>query len=74
MSPRPRRFAPYWRFWYVSGARVESIGPLLVGAGVPVLELADETGTLEQAYLALTADAAEFAASAVAGPASERVM
>ncbi|MFJ4652553.1 ATP-binding cassette domain-containing protein [Nocardia sp. NPDC088792] len=48
--------------WQVPGARVDTIGPLLAQAGVPILELADEEGTLERAYLTLTAGAAEFAA------------
>lgn len=60
--------------WYVHGARVDAVGPLLVRAGVPVLELADESGTLEQAYLALTADATEFAASASTPATPEKVM
>ncbi|MFC3578165.1 ATP-binding cassette domain-containing protein [Streptomyces yaanensis] len=46
--------------WSVQHARVEDIGRLTSGAGVPVLELAPEEGTLEQAYLDLTAAEAEF--------------
>ncbi|MFE3055253.1 ABC transporter ATP-binding protein [Nocardia sp. NPDC059239] len=60
--------------WYVNGARVGTVGPLLVRAGVAVLELADESGTLEQAYLALTADAAEFASASSALATPEKVM
>jgi ABC-2 type transport system ATP-binding protein len=46
--------------WSVQHARVEDIGRLTSAAGVPVLELAAEEGTLEQAYLDLTAAEAEF--------------
>ncbi|MEV5987593.1 ATP-binding cassette domain-containing protein [Streptomyces sp. NPDC052051] len=48
--------------WSVRQARAEDLGRMLADAGVPVLELAAEEGTLEQAYLDLTADAAEFTA------------
>ncbi|MER5534145.1 ABC transporter ATP-binding protein [Streptomyces mirabilis] len=48
--------------WTVPHARVEDIGLLASGAGLPVLELAAEEGTLEQAYLDLTAAEAEFTA------------
>jgi ABC-2 type transport system ATP-binding protein len=48
--------------WTVSHARVDDIGPLVSAAGVPLLELTTEEGTLEQAYLDLTAADAEFAA------------
>ncbi|MEU4657080.1 ATP-binding cassette domain-containing protein [Streptomyces sp. NPDC023723] len=48
--------------WTVSDARVADIGRLLSGAGVPILELAAEEGTLEQAYLDLTSAETEFAA------------
>ena len=43
-------------------ARVDDIGRLASEAGVPILELAAEEGTLEQAYLDLTATEAEFTA------------
>ncbi|MFD3476276.1 ATP-binding cassette domain-containing protein [Streptomyces sp. NPDC058695] len=49
--------------WTVAGARAEEIGALAATDGIPVLELADESASLEQAYLALTADAAEFASA-----------
>ncbi|MFI7412773.1 ABC transporter ATP-binding protein [Streptomyces sp. NPDC049627] len=49
--------------WTVHHARVDDIGRLASQAGVPVLELAAEEGTLEQAYLDLTATEAEFTAS-----------
>lgn len=49
-------------YWTVSGARVDDIGRALSGAGVPVLELTSDEGTLEQAYLDLTATETEFAA------------
>ncbi|WP_327181834.1 ATP-binding cassette domain-containing protein [Streptomyces sp. NBC_01334] len=48
--------------WTVHHARVDDIGRLLSDAGVPLLELTAEEGTLEQAYLDLTAAEAEFAA------------
>ncbi|MET8449314.1 ATP-binding cassette domain-containing protein [Streptomyces sp. NPDC005209] len=50
------------RGWTVPDARVEDIGRLMSEAGVPVLELAAEEATLEQAYLDLTSAEAEFAA------------
>lgn len=49
-------------YWTVHHARVEDIGRLLSDAGVPVLELTADTGTLEQAYLDLTATETEFTA------------
>ncbi|MFI1755479.1 ABC transporter ATP-binding protein [Streptomyces sp. NPDC020571] len=48
--------------WTVDHARVEDIGRIVSGAGVPLLELAADEGTLEQAYLDLTATETEFAA------------
>jgi ABC-2 type transport system ATP-binding protein len=48
--------------WSVDDARVDDIGRALSAAGVPVLELVAEEGTLEQAYLDLTAAETEFAA------------
>ncbi|MEW2572197.1 ABC transporter ATP-binding protein [Streptomyces sp. NPDC047070] len=54
--------------WIVHHARVEDIGRLASGAGLPLLELAAEEGTLEQAYLDLTATEAEFAAQYPAQP------
>jgi ABC-2 type transport system ATP-binding protein len=52
--------------WVVEGARAEQIGAVAAREGIPVLELTDERASLEQAYLALTADEAEFTASAPA--------
>ncbi|MFK4066881.1 ATP-binding cassette domain-containing protein [Streptomyces sp. NPDC029674] len=52
--------------WTVEGARAEEIGAIAAGAGIPVLELADEQASLEQAYLALTADETQFKAAATA--------
>ncbi|MFD7335748.1 ABC transporter ATP-binding protein [Streptomyces violascens] len=49
--------------WTVEGARVDDIGPIAAREGIPLLELANEEGTLEQAYLDLTADQAEYASS-----------
>ncbi|MFJ7071253.1 ABC transporter ATP-binding protein [Streptomyces sp. NPDC098781] len=48
--------------WTVRHARVDDIGRLASEAGVSLLELAAEEGTLEQAYLDLTATEAEFTA------------
>ncbi|MEU0672050.1 ATP-binding cassette domain-containing protein [Streptomyces sp. NPDC006172] len=48
--------------WTVDHARVDDIGRLASEAGVPLLELTAEEGTLEQAYLDLTAADTEFAA------------
>jgi ABC-2 type transport system ATP-binding protein len=48
--------------WTVAHARVDGIGALLSSAGVPILELAATEGTLEQAYLDLTAGETEFTA------------
>ncbi|MFJ8192822.1 ABC transporter ATP-binding protein [Streptomyces sp. NPDC096094] len=49
-------------YWTVHHARVDDIGRIVSGAGVPLLELASDEGTLEQAYLDLTAAEAEFTA------------
>ncbi|MEU0071965.1 ATP-binding cassette domain-containing protein [Streptomyces sp. NPDC006332] len=49
--------------WTVPEARVDDIGRLVSAAGVPILELASEEATLEQAYLDLTATSTEFTAS-----------
>ncbi|MFE5393710.1 ABC transporter ATP-binding protein [Streptomyces sp. NPDC056568] len=49
-------------YWTVSHARVDDIGRAMSGAGVPILELSSTEGTLEQAYLDLTATEAEFTA------------
>ncbi|MHC3472214.1 ABC transporter ATP-binding protein [Streptomyces sp. 7R007] len=48
--------------WTVPHARVDDIGRLASAAGVPLLELATEEATLEQAYLDLAATETEFAA------------
>ncbi|GHF90532.1 ATP-binding cassette domain-containing protein [Streptomyces filamentosus] len=50
--------------WVVEGARAEEIGAVTAREGIPVFELVDERASLEQAYLALTAEAAEFTAAA----------
>ncbi|MER7348793.1 ATP-binding cassette domain-containing protein [Streptomyces aurantiacus] len=52
--------------WTVDGVRAEEIGRLAAREGVPILELADEEASLEEAYLALTADDTEFSASSAA--------
>ncbi|RSS62110.1 ATP-binding cassette domain-containing protein [Streptomyces sp. WAC06614] len=49
--------------WTVDGTTAEHIGGLAAREGIPVLQLADERASLEQAYLGLTADHAEFAAT-----------
>jgi ABC-2 type transport system ATP-binding protein len=49
-------------YWIVDHARVDDIGRLTSAAGVPLLELAAEEGTLEQAYLDLTGAETEFTA------------
>ncbi|MEU2427813.1 ATP-binding cassette domain-containing protein [Streptomyces sp. NPDC007851] len=54
--------------WVVDGATAEQIGAAAAREGIPVLELTDERASLEQAYLALTAAEAEFAAVAAAFP------
>ncbi|MFJ5062810.1 ATP-binding cassette domain-containing protein [Streptomyces nigra] len=48
--------------WTVRHARVDAVGRLASQAGVPILELTAEEGTLEQAYLDLTSQATEFTA------------
>ncbi|MFS8200081.1 ABC transporter ATP-binding protein [Streptomyces sp. CWNU-52B] len=54
--------------WIVHHARVADIGRLTSAAGLPVLELAAQDGTLEQAYLDLTSAEAEFAARTPSRP------
>ncbi|MBQ0825197.1 ABC transporter ATP-binding protein [Streptomyces tagetis] len=49
--------------WAVDGATAEEIGAVAAREGVTVLELADDRGSLEQAYFALTTAEAEFAAA-----------
>ncbi|MQS38410.1 ABC transporter ATP-binding protein [Streptomyces katsurahamanus] len=49
--------------WTVEGARVDDIGPLAAYEGIPILELAGDEPSLEQAYLALTAGEAEYTAT-----------
>ncbi|WP_328556856.1 ATP-binding cassette domain-containing protein [Streptomyces sp. NBC_00358] len=49
--------------WTALDARLEDIGRLTSAAGLPILELAAEEATLEQAYLDLTAAETEFAAA-----------
>ncbi|WP_052862830.1 ABC transporter ATP-binding protein [Streptomyces niger] len=46
--------------WLVEGAEPADIGALASRHGIPVLELADEAPSLEDAYLRLTADAAQY--------------
>lgn len=49
--------------WTIDGAKAGKIGAIAATEGIPILELIDEQVTLEQAYLDLTADAAEFASA-----------
>ncbi|WP_329298450.1 ATP-binding cassette domain-containing protein [Streptomyces sp. NBC_00659] len=49
--------------WTAFDAGLEDIGRLTSAAGLSILELAAEEGTLEQAYLDLTAAETEFAAA-----------
>ncbi|QES51271.1 multidrug ABC transporter ATP-binding protein [Streptomyces venezuelae] len=49
--------------WTVDGVLAEQIGALAAREGIPMFELSDERASLEQAYLDLTADHAEFAAA-----------
>ncbi|MER6124846.1 ATP-binding cassette domain-containing protein [Streptomyces sp. NPDC001795] len=51
--------------WSVRHARVEDIGRMASAAGIPILELSTEEGTLEQAYLDLTAAEAEFTSTSM---------
>ncbi|MEU8774802.1 ATP-binding cassette domain-containing protein [Streptomyces sp. NPDC048606] len=51
--------------WTVEGIRAERIGALAAREGIPVLELADERASLEQAYLDLTADRTTFVATGI---------
>ncbi|MGW1719726.1 ATP-binding cassette domain-containing protein [Streptomyces sp. NPDC002156] len=54
--------------WTVEHARVDDIGRLAWAAGLTVLELTADEGTLEQAYLDLTASATEFTATPAQQP------
>ncbi|WP_030960085.1 ABC transporter ATP-binding protein [Streptomyces sp. NRRL S-378] len=49
--------------WTVEGIHAEQLGNLAAREGIPVLELSDERASLEQAYLDLTADHAQFTAT-----------
>ncbi|MFD0272088.1 ATP-binding cassette domain-containing protein [Streptomyces sp. NPDC127106] len=49
--------------WTVDGMQAEQLGALAAREGIPMLELSDERASLEQAYLDLTADHGEFAAT-----------
>jgi len=51
--------------WSIDGVTAEEIGVLTADEGIPLLELGDERATLEQAYLALTADDTPFAATTI---------
>jgi ABC-2 type transport system ATP-binding protein len=47
----------------VAGATAAEVGALAATEGTPVLQLADETASLEEAYFSLTAQEAEFTAT-----------
>ncbi|MEU9579439.1 ATP-binding cassette domain-containing protein [Streptomyces chilikensis] len=49
--------------WVVEGATAEEVGAVAAREGIPVLELNDVRVSLEDAYLALTSGAAQFAAA-----------
>ncbi|MFE0602723.1 ABC transporter ATP-binding protein [Streptomyces sp. NPDC058892] len=49
--------------WTVEGIQAEELGNLAAREGIPVLELSDERASLEQAYLDLTAEHAQFTAT-----------
>ncbi|MFJ6015696.1 ABC transporter ATP-binding protein [Streptomyces sp. NPDC092952] len=51
--------------WTIEGAKAEEIGAIAAAEGIPVLELADERTTLEQAYLDLTTSTAEFVSAPI---------
>ncbi len=54
-------------YWTVPGARTDEIGPLASAQGIPILELAQEDGTLEQAYFDLTEGEAAYASQPARG-------
>ncbi|MGP3750975.1 ABC transporter ATP-binding protein [Streptomyces sp. IBSNAI001] len=49
--------------WTVDGAKAEEVGATAAVSGIPLLELTELHTTLEEAYLALTTDEAQFAAA-----------
>ncbi|MFF1411676.1 ABC transporter ATP-binding protein [Streptomyces sp. NPDC058289] len=49
--------------WTVDGIQAEQLGVIAAREGIAMLELIDERASLEQAYLDLTADSAQFAAT-----------
>ncbi|MER6914581.1 ATP-binding cassette domain-containing protein [Streptomyces sp. NPDC000594] len=53
--------------WVVEGAGAERVGEIAAEAGTSLRELSEERASLEEAYLALTAEGAEFAARGGAG-------
>ena len=54
----------------VRGTSVDEVGAAAGRCGATVLELATEGGSLEEAYLQLTADAVEYRGRAAGEPAS----
>jgi ABC-2 type transport system ATP-binding protein len=50
----------------VSGVTAASVGDLAASLGIPVHELTSRTGSLEDAYLALTGDAVEYTSKEIA--------
>ncbi|MFD9304995.1 ABC transporter ATP-binding protein [Streptomyces sp. NPDC060048] len=49
--------------WTVEGIQAEQLGAMAAREGIPMLELVDERASLEQAYLDLTAEHAQFSAT-----------
>lgn len=52
---------------YVSGATTDQVGKLAFESGVPILELAPQTVTLEDAFLEITADSQEYSGTSEKG-------
>jgi ABC-2 type transport system ATP-binding protein len=57
--------------WIVEGATAEEVGAVAAREGIPVLELTDVRVSLEDAYLALTSEDAQFTAARAAAGAQE---
>ena len=56
------KFVSYDNGFKVSGKTTDEVGQLLFKAGLPVLELARQDASLEEAFLELTAGTEEFSA------------
>jgi len=55
--------------WVIENAQSDDVGRILAAASIPVLRLSQDVGSLESAYLALTAHQTDFAATADNSPA-----